>query len=271
MPELDVIYKFERAPVNETVLGVQFDPLAELRYAHLGAFWYTLGDQWPSLTEVAEIEQQFERFGDNAQWEELGIRLRISQSPGIRLQARRADGQRMIQLQNGRLHYNWLRGNPQPAGGSYPHYPEIRNEFNHLNERFLDFIKTKNLGEMKFNQWEVTYVNHLPKGSVWNTPADWSSLFCQLPGIRGSPNSPVTLESLSSEWHFEIPPKRGRLHVHLRHGLSDNVEVLILTLTARGPVRDGLQQGLNLGREVIVRTFKEITSESAHHYWGLIK
>jgi hypothetical protein len=33
---------YERPPVVETVLGVQFDPLPDLCNAHLGAFWGTL-------------------------------------------------------------------------------------------------------------------------------------------------------------------------------------------------------------------------------------
>jgi len=143
-----------------------------------------------------------------------------------------------------------------------------------LNERFVEYVKSKNIGDVTFNQWEVTYVNQIPKDSVWKSPADWRCLFPQLPGIDGSASASVILESFNSEWHFEIPAKRGRLHVQLRHGLADKVEMLILSLTARGPVRDdrdGISKGLDTGRVAIVRSFKDFTSQTAHEYWGIQK
>ena len=43
---------YEHPPVVETVIGVQFDSLPELRNAHLGAFWKTVLDtgEWHNLT-----------------------------------------------------------------------------------------------------------------------------------------------------------------------------------------------------------------------------
>lgn len=46
---------FERPPVIETMLGVQFQPLPALRSAHLGAFWKTLGEEWPVVLDASII------------------------------------------------------------------------------------------------------------------------------------------------------------------------------------------------------------------------
>ena len=76
-----------------------------------------------------------------------------------------------------------------------------------------------------------------------------------------------------------IPPERGRLHIKWQHGLKDKPEkreILILTLTARGGLEAAgeaddsrLKEGLDLGHEVIVRTFRRIMSDEANAYWGL--
>lgn len=133
------------------------------------------------------------------------------------------------------------------------------------------------LGKLQPDQWEVTYVNHIPRGTVWEEPRDWQDVFRQLPSVIDSPES-VDLESCACEWHFEIKPQLGRLHIQLGHGQSSvksGEDLLRLTLTARGPIggtkRNGLDLGLglDLGRRIIVTTFKAVTSESAHKHWGL--
>ncbi len=265
---------FERPPVIETVLGVQFDPLPKLGSAHLGAFWKRLGSEWPNVTDAPPITPRFERFDDAGTWGEVGFPLKFTRDLSVRIQIRNAAGNRMIQVQNGRLHYNWLGGD----GGEYPRYREVRPGFDRIWEEFQRFLAEEALGETRLNQWEVTYVNQIPKGLLWNSPADWAKLF-RSPVTLSVGAAPVMLESFGGEWHYEIRPQRGRLHVLIQHGrLSGPAsrEVLRLTLTARGPIRgdgnDGLSldDGLNLGRAVIVRTFKDLTSDKAHACWGLV-
>ena len=184
---------------------------------------------------------------------------------------RNAAENRMIQIQNGRLHYNWLG----QGGEEYPRYSRVRPEFDKCLGELERFLADESLGKLRPTQWEVTYVNHFPKGTVWDDPADWRALFTSLPQASVSV-LPVRLESLGGQWHYEIEPQRGRLHVQLQHGRRSSpnqCEVVIMKLTARGSLgKDsdpGLDEGLDLGREVIVRTFKELTSAEAHEYWGL--
>ena len=198
-----------------------------------------------------------------------------------RLQIRSAEGDRMIQVQNGRLHYNWLR----QEGRKYPEYRELRPAFDRALEAFRQFLLEERPGDVqpeqwvfRPNQWEVSYVNHIPRGPVWNRLADCAELFRVRPLLETTPGGTM-LESFGGEWHYEIPPKRGRLHVHLQHGRlpsPESTELLILNLTARGPIGDNkeggldLDEGLNLGHNVVVRAFYDLTSDSAHDYWGLI-
>lgn len=266
---------FERPPVIETVLGVQFDPLSKFRNAHLGAFWKRLGNEWPNVNDAPPILPQFERFDDAGTWGEVGFHLKLAEDLNVRIQIRNAAGNRMIQVQNGRFHYNWLGAD----GGKYPQYTEVRPGFDGVWGEFQRFLADESLGEIRPNQWEVTYVNHIPKGPLWESPADWARLF-RSPTTLPTSITSANLESFGGEWHYEIRPQLGRLHVQIQHArLSSptSPEVLRLTLTARGPIREteserlSLDEGLNFGRSTVVRTFKELTSDEAHSYWGLTR
>src|SRR5215207_4053341 len=114
---------FRRPPVVETVLGVQFDPLPAFTNAHLGAFWKTLGPNWPTAQDAPAIPPEFEQFGDDRAWRMVGsINLKLTSKPPARMQIVNAQGTRMVQLQNGRLLYNWVGA----GSDDYPRYETIR-------------------------------------------------------------------------------------------------------------------------------------------------
>lgn len=269
---------YERPPpLVETVLGVQFDEIRGLGTAHLAAFWATLNrEEWPTATDAGLLDAQAERFDDASGWAK-GVQFRMMQQhPGCRVQIKNRDGDRMIQLQNGRFHVNWLG----KGGGVYPRYKRVRDEFAALWAKFLEFVSPAHAPSVRSNQWEVTYVNQIPRGTVWTTPADWS-FFRPLGGVPTIAGT-IEGESFGGEWHFVIPPRRGRLHILWQHGREENEgtqgqsqDFVRLTLTARGPVEAkddptaGIQEGLDLGHDAIVRSFRQLMSDSANQYWGL--
>ena len=264
---------YERPPVIETVLGVQFDRLSALSNAHLGVFWNTLNRQeWPNIEDVTPLPNQFERFVDAARWG-AGIQVQLTDDPACRCRIKNRSGDRMIQLQSTRLHLNWIGD----QGGDYPRHAATLTEFEQTYQRFADFVVAENVGPLKPNQWEITYVNHIPIGTVWQSPNDWQ--FFELLGSSNSA-SMVRAESFHGEWHLLIPENRGRLHIQWQHAKKsptdpDAAEFIRLVFTARGPLeqRDNplaaLVAGLNLGRDVIVTSFREFASKEANDYWGL--
>jgi len=187
------------------------------------------------------------------------------------MQLRNQAGDRMLQLQNGRLIYNWLGAN----GAEYPRYRQIRPEFDKHFEEFRSFLLDENLlAMMRQNQWDVTYVNHIPKGTVWNSIEDWSQVF-QFHAVPPAVLNVSRLESVAGNWMYEITPRRGRLRVQLQHAKirDSSTETLVFTLTARGPIGEGEggldrhEAGLDLGHEVIVNSFRDLTSAKARKYW----
>jgi uncharacterized protein (TIGR04255 family) len=268
---------FRNPPVVEVVLNLQFDPMAGFRNAHLGAFWKSLGKGWELVDDVPYQPEERERFGDEMIWQWPGtLRLQLSPTAPGRIRVRNEVLNRVVQIQNGRLSYNWVRS-PHGTESAYPRYNVIKPEFDRLCEDFTRFLANEGLGDPKANQWEITYVNEIVRGTVWNDAAEWPGLFCgglfPPTALDGSP-----LESVGASWSYEIPPHRGRLHVNLQRVMpnrgADTQDSLLLQLTCRGPVlQEGsraaqVSDGLDLGHRAIVRSFATMTSFTAQEYWG---
>jgi len=266
--EQDKLPSFRNPPVMETVLGVQFAPIPDLTGGHIGWYWKScLGSSWPRLIEGLFLQDQFERFEQQPSWNFPS--LQFSVTVPNRLQIIHEDDDRVIQVQNTRFLYNWRRREDE-----YPRYRSIYPEFIRHLELFRAFLKTANLGDLVPNQWEVTYISHIPQGDLWKSPIDWCKVFPRLFTSANHSDS-LRLESMANDWHFEITPQKGRLHISSKHGrVQDGGEdVLSLELTARGPLQSGdmkaIESGLDLGHRSIVQTFVALASESALNFWGI--
>lgn len=259
---------FKNPPVIEVVLGAQFEPVGTTA-GHLGWFWQKhLGKEWTTAKDAERLPEQVERFGENRSLRlpRFGIKLQTQPAVG-RLQIGNEGRDRLIQIQETKFVYNWIKAN-----GDYPRYHALREDFDNYFDQLRAFIEDTHLGKFVLNQWEVTYVNHIPSGELWNEPSQWSNVLPRL--LRPiNPYGGTLFENMNADWRSEIPQHRGRLHIQLRHQPSkvkeDIAGVMVLHFTARGPVDDkqSLAEGLDLGHDTIVRTFDEITSPEAHTLW----
>lgn len=263
---------FENPPVIETVISVQFRPIAGFTSGHFGWFWkQSLAPSWVKTVEAPCLPDQFERFGEQQILTPQAMFRFLDPNQPNRLQIVTSEDDRVVQLQNSRFIYNWRK-----RGAVYPRFKELCPEFLNKFGAFQGFLERAGLEPPSLNQWEITYINHINKGDLWQTTSDWSEI---LPGVFPIPRGAdeVRFESVAVQWHFEITPERGRLHVSAEHGRShEGGEVLVLQLTARGPVEPddpsrSLDAGLNLGHCSLVRTFARIASQKALDHWGIRK
>lgn len=264
--------KISNPPVVEFSLGVQFSRLAGLKAAHLGRFWECLDPTaWPETTDEPPIPDQFESF-EKPRWASFpSPKLRLATAPLVgRAQFRNASGERLVQLQPTRLHLNWLK-----TEDFKPSYGDLIQEFLNVLDSLVDFVRNADLGQLKMNHWELTYVDAFFEGEDWATPSDWRHV---LPGIFGpifTDNEPLglVLDHRNAEWSFEIAPKQGRLHVAATTGkwAHDTRDALILTTTARGPITEStttaVREGLDIGHHSAVNAFFSIVSPNMLEKW----
>lgn len=269
---LDPIVSFETPPVIETVLGFQFKPLPALTNSQIALFWNLIKADWPNLEETGPIAHASEKFGDERSWEQIGkINFTVLPTALTRLKLVNKDRSRMIQIQNGRLHYNWVK----VQDGKYPQYRIVRQEFDDVFKKFREFLSKNSLGQLDIDQWEVTYVNFIPKGTLWNSPEDWPRIFPSL-SVAASLGNELKLDSLQLRSSYEIAPRKGRVHIQISHAMTNDPnplprqEIIRVDLTARGGLNEhvDLDLGLHLGRKSICDAFVAITSPDARKYWG---
>ena len=262
--------EFEDPPVIEVVIGVQFAPLQVFSGAHAGWFWKQfLGDGWDSAVEVPRVQDAYEKFVDERQFmPPIGITFRGPRETE-RTQIMSSTTGRMIQIQDTRFILNWRMTTFAPI---YPSFESLKGEFfDHLNSfgRFAEVAGTPNL---ELNQWEVVYVNHIPRGELWDSLKDWNNVlnFFAVPDAQASG---LECETYAGHWSLVLPDNRGRLQISIQHGRADGgdgAEILVLQLTSRGPLsgEKSLHEDLELGHSAIVSTFTAMTTGTAHKIWG---
>lgn len=262
---------FKNPPLVEFALGVQFDRLPAFRAGHLGRFWDYLGvGDWPEASDAPLIEDQFEAFDSRRMSRPIAPQFRLTTSPVVgRMRLHNSTGDRMMQLQPTRLHVNWLK-----TSTFKPRYRELVADFLEMVDKLSVFLHDCNIGELKPNQWEVTYVDAFPKGDYWHTPADWKKVLPELfAPLERITDTDLRLDYRNAEWSFEITPGRGRLHLNAGPGNwpGDERESLILTTTARGPIGDraksSLKTGLDLGHDKAVEVFLKVVDAELMNRW----
>lgn len=260
---------FRNPPLVGVALKVQFERPPKFTNAHLGAFWRSLGGDWSETSDLPVHPEQFERFEGPSPLLDA-FQFQISQDPGAALMMRQPSTGRYIAFQRTRFAYGWLRG----SSGSYMRFTVLKPEFDERLAALKEFFRQEGLGRLAVNQWEVAYLNEIPSGTLWRAPGDWPHVVV----CAGSPPLPHgvgTLETMKCDWQVALAEQLGRLYVSLQHrrtGVAPGGDdVLGLNLVARGPVGKGdesaVNKGIELGHQVIVRSFVEMSSTSARQYW----
>src|SRR6266545_1380132 len=195
MPE--PLPQFDEPPVIETVLGVQFDKLPDFSPAHAGWFWReSLPSTWTKAKEVPRLPDSFERFGDEDRFGIPGLALRAPEPE--RIQLLQEDEERMIQIQDSKFILNWRKR----EGHRYPSYERLLPEFRKKFDAYRAFVMRSKLGELNINQWEITYVNKITKGQLWESTSDFARLF---PGLcKAPPSDGFDLDHLDCDWRFAL-------------------------------------------------------------------
>ncbi len=154
--------EFERPPLDEVVIGVQFDPLKELHAAQVGLYWLRIRDRYPFTEDQPPLAPQIEP-------EEV-----IPQVPALSFQAApliarywflQAGKTELIQLQTDRFLRNWRQIDGTER---YPRFAYLIERFKNEWESFLSFLTDEKVGQPNVNQCDLSYINHLEPGLGWN-------------------------------------------------------------------------------------------------------
>lgn len=267
---------FEKPPVVEVALSVQFEQLTALRTAYFGRLWSVFSDQFARTEDQRPVEAVHEPFDPRQYVQDLGIKFRSLDVPPIpRVWFLNTAGTELIQVQQDRFIHNWRKAGDDVE---YIRYPRIRERFVESFNRFESFVSSEKLGHILPDQCEVTYTNHLVAGQGWQNQGRLGQVFNFWRPVNGGflPEP----ENASLAIRYIIPGDDGkpigRLHIDLQPAFrkTDFLPMLILNLTARGAPCgsgvSGVMEFFDRGREWIVRGFAEITTNEMHSEWRRI-
>jgi uncharacterized protein (TIGR04255 family) len=255
------------------VLSVQFEPLTALRAAHFGLLWDRFRTDFPKTQEHAPLERAVEEFGVRPSFG-IGLRLELVDKPPVTRCWFLNDAETMlIQVQRDRLIVNWRKGaGEQP----YPHFDSVLDLFVRAYSEFDQFIQREQLGQLVPDQCEVTYIDHITGGGVWERHGQLDRVLAAWSSVKHD-DFPLDLENARLALQYIIPGDSnepvGRLHVHVQpaNRRSDDAPIIVMNTTARGrPLGDGLdgvRRFFVTGRAWAVRAFVALTSPEMQQIW----
>jgi len=258
---------FSAPPAAETLLGFNFKPLLGWKVPHFGLFWHGIKAQYPGVEVHPPIASEMAlRF----EVDPRRVQFQLMSEVPVRCWFIHKSETRLVQVQNGSFIQNWRRPSETAA---YLHYDNLRPSFVEMWKRFQDFLRNNEIEQPSVTDCEVTYINHIDRGSGWSHLSDLPQIIPCWSGVTSGGFLPPP-GAVSINAFYPIPSNAGRLEITLQPGVrkSDGKQTIQLVLTARCKPRANdtkeLLRCLDLGREWVVRGFTDFTSQKMHTLWG---
>jgi uncharacterized protein (TIGR04255 family) len=264
--------KFNKPPLIEMVVGVEFADLSGLIIPHFGLFWAQIQNKYPLCAVKEPALSRLEIFEGQAK-QEIKLNFPILGPPPVRCWYMNTQQTWLLQLQQDRFIQNWRKTASDPT---YLHYSHALSRFEKEFQRFQEFIKKQNIGALDIRQCEISYVNHIELGGEAGAPLEPAEIFPYLSAEKPGGFLPNP-EGITLNTSYVIPENRGRLYINvqtvIRH--SDAKEILQTTVTSKviplSQDHSEILNALDLGHEWAVRGFTEFTSDKMHRLWERIQ
>ena len=270
--------RYDKPPVTEVAVSVQFDSIEGLQIPHLGLIWQQFKDRFPRVEQHGTLASIIERVRPSSIAQPQISLMTEVETPRIWFLSE--DGADLVQVQPNRFIRNWRKEPTEQR--KYPHYddhirPCFLQDLNVFRQSLIDI----GLAEININQCELTYVNHITTNETWENhshidrilnlwPPDLSRYLgtdFENSSIRFSNQIKDSVGEFLGRIHFDIQPK-----FLVQSGKSgDPLPVFVCNIVARGrPVsenEDGFIRFLDLGRMQMVELFENIFTESIQDSW----
>ena len=253
---------FRAPPVNEVVIGKAFEPHQALLIPHYGLYWQLIQEQFPTTQHAAPIVERGESIGADS---EVGV-------PLPRVWFVSEDKTRLLQLQNGRLYYNWRQTD---LSEPYERFDSVYQPFlNYLN-LFQSFFASQFASSPVWRRCDLTYVNVFRRGEGWEDFSDVSGLFSNLLVPRDLRLCKLVSAALRIEYELHEAPGRLVVSINPAKNAKTNEPALRVELAASStsaPTNaDDERHWFDVAHRAIVQSFCDITSpDMQEKYWRRI-
>lgn len=243
---------YKKPPINEVVCGIRFHVLDKLRIPHVGLLWNKFRREYPIIQHALPLaSSKGEILVDN-----------VTALPLQRIWFINKSDDQLIQFQFDRFYYNWRR-----RQNAYPRYSYVIKNFEVVTDNMVDFFNEFELGELKPVEYELSYINHIPRGEGWNTIDDLPRVFSDFVWRQTTGRFLPNPSSVGWQAEFPLPEEKGQLVANLRMAIrtDDKIPLFVVTITARvvGELaieKKAIREWFDVAHEFIVRGFTDLTT-----------
>lgn len=271
MARPDDLPDFKAPPLNEVFLGVQFAPAAKYQQVQVGEVWSLFRNDFPSVAEMPPLPPTFETFGLPRGGEQQINFMSMSMPSHSRYWFLSPAQDELLQFQQDRLLHNWRKVGDRT--NEYPRFERMIENFEKELQALETYFASLAPQSLQINQGEISYINQIPINDSTGAASaqDWLN-FVSLDKLQPDDFTMTFRRVISSADGKPL----GRLIFEAAIGLTTNNEKIVqLTITFRGkPTGTGISSAIDFlkyGRELIVHSFKDITTDVAHQKWGIVQ
>ena len=252
---------FRKPPVTEVFCGLRLQPVNFL-IPHTGLLWDKFRNDYPNI-------QHAEPLGTDK-----GL-LSIDRKTGLpipRVWFINESDDQLVQFQVDYFYFNWRR-----RKDDYPRYPHVIKHFESALNILYSFSKEFELGDINPIEYELSYINHIPKGGGWDTIEDLQKIFSDFVWVGSKKRFLPNPNKIAWTAEFPLQEKMGSLRINLKQAIrnEDNVPLFVLELKAKGidesAKKNDFRKWFDVAHEGIVKGFTDITTPEAHKIWERVK
>ena len=259
--------KYERPPVVEAAMAIEFAPVPGLDFFKLTRLQSKWEDRYPDITEVPGAPPT-PTESDN----QIAFALSINGAGPRRIWAAGRDSGLLVQSQDDRLILNWRKA---PSPGEYPGYFEsLRDEFSRLWGILTAFLAETGLPAPIPLLAEYNYVNAVP--------LDPDDAMEDVVTIVRIPEQELPGENRFTQFQMVRDVKQSDTDPYTTHiqimgepqRALDGSRQAVFTVVARallGAKSDNPFDGLDAAHALASNTFARIVADEKQEQWGRIK
>ena len=249
---------YENPPIDEIVCGIRFDSIKQLQSGHFGILWQKFRSDFPKTEDQNLIGPVPKEDLENP-----------NKLPLPRIWLIHRDENELIQVQRNRFLHNWRK---RRTDDEYPGYEKVIENFERYLSRFQAFLVDENLEGLVAREYELTYIDLIPKGQGWENPDDLAKVF---PNLLSLTRQSVLLNDVKGiNWQtiLGLPNSLGQLVVALRNAqrVSDNQQLLQIEFKAlSNQPYQPMRSWFDAAHNTITELFSNLVSDKIQEeFWG---
>ena len=249
---------YENPPIDEIVCGIRFDSIKQLQSGHVGILWQKFRPDFPKIEDQILVNPVPKEDFENPK-----------KLPLPRVWFIHEKENDLVQLQRNRFLHNWRKRQPEDE---YPGYVRVIENFEKYLSYLQEFLAEENLGGLVAQQYELTYINLIPKGNGWEHLRDLGKVFPNLVSLTSQSIFSTDIKDINWQTVLGLPNNLGKLRVALRNGtrVSDNQLFLLTEFNVHSyqPYQP-MRAWFDAAHDTIIKVFSTLVSDEVQEkYWG---